>query len=167
MCLVALAWRVHPDHPLVLIGNRDEFHARPSAPADWWDEPCDILGGRDLEAGGSWLAVNRAHRFAVVTNYRESGAPASGRRSRGELVTGAVTTGLDLSDWITDLGERAGDYGGFNLLVGDDTALHSTTNRGPSRRDLPPGVYGLSNRLPRYAVAEGRRCARRVSTTDR
>jgi uncharacterized protein with NRDE domain len=165
MCLVALAWRVHPEHPLVLIGNRDEFHARPSAPADWWSEPDDVLGGRDLEAGGSWLAATRSGRFAVVTNYREPGAPPSGRRSRGELVTGAVTTDRDLSDWIADLGGRAGDYGGFNLLAGDDDALHYASNRGADRLDLAPGVYGLSNGSldePWPKVAAARRGLERI-----
>ena len=67
MCLVSVAFNAHPDYPLILIGNRDEYHARPSAAADWWDDPADVLGGRDLEAGGTWLAVNRQGRVGVVT----------------------------------------------------------------------------------------------------
>jgi uncharacterized protein with NRDE domain len=82
MCLLAFAWRVHPEFPLVLVGNRDEFHDRPAEPAQWWPAPEGILAGRDLQAGGSWLGVSQGGRFAVVTNYREPGTPTSGRHSR-------------------------------------------------------------------------------------
>ena len=68
MCLIAVAWKAHPRYPLILLGNRDEFHARPSVAADWWPEAPDVFGGRDLKAGGSWLGVSRGGRIAVVTN---------------------------------------------------------------------------------------------------
>uniref|UniRef100_UPI001576FFB4 NRDE family protein n=1 Tax=Burkholderia sp. L27(2015) TaxID=1641858 RepID=UPI001576FFB4 len=54
MCLIAFAWNVHPRWRLLLAGNRDEFHARPSAPLARWDD-VPIIGGRDLQAGGTWL----------------------------------------------------------------------------------------------------------------
>jgi uncharacterized protein with NRDE domain len=71
MCLITFAWRTLPESPLVFIGNRDEFHRRPSAPAHWWENPAGILAGRDLQANGTWLGLNRQGRFAVVTNFRE------------------------------------------------------------------------------------------------
>ena len=85
MCLLVLAWQTATARPLVLAGNRDEFHDRPAAPADWWDGR--IVGGRDLRAGGTWLAAARDGRFAVVTNYREPMAEGRGPRTRSELVS--------------------------------------------------------------------------------
>lgn len=146
MCLVVFAWKVHPDYPLIVAGNRDEFHRRPAAPAAWWDEPDGILGGRDLEAGGSWLGIARTGRFAVVTNYREPVSDRSGDRSRGELVVGALNHQGPFPDWISGLDQRAEAYGGYNLIVRDGDELHSLTNRGENRLDLEPGIYGLSNR---------------------
>ncbi len=107
MCLLAFAWRVHPDFPLVLVGNRDEFHDRPADPAHWWRSPEGILAGRDLEAGGSWLGLNRNGRFAVVTNYREPGVPTSGRRSRGELVVDFLSSSGPVADWMDELDDGA------------------------------------------------------------
>ena len=71
MCLLVLAWRVHPRYPLVLAANRDEFHERPAAALARWPGPDDILAGRDLRANGTWLALDRARRLGVVTNFRE------------------------------------------------------------------------------------------------
>jgi len=65
------AWKAHPDYPLVFAGNRDELHARPALAAGFWDDAPQVLGGRDLTAGGTWLGVTVTGRFAVVTNYRE------------------------------------------------------------------------------------------------
>jgi uncharacterized protein with NRDE domain len=145
MCLLAIAWKVHPELPLIFVGNRDEFHAREAAPAGWWDEPAGILGGRDLEAGGSWLAVNRGGRLAVVTNVREPFADSAGQRSRGELVVDALSSLLPFDAWAAGLAERGDRYGGFNLLVADGDRLHCLSNRSDDRLDLAPGIYGLSN----------------------
>ena len=145
MCLLVFAWRVHPDYPLVLAGNRDEFHARPAAPAGWWTEPDGVLAGRDLEAGGTWLGVHREGRFAVVTNFREAPEKTSGLRSRGELVVDFLAHGHSPEGWVAGLSRRRDEYGGFNLLAGDLGGLHYLTNRGPDALELPPGIYGLSN----------------------
>ena len=87
MCLVVLAFRVSDDHPVLLAANRDEFHARPTREAHWWPDADDILAGRDLQAGGTWLGVHRAGRFATVTNYRDADAASGDYASRGRLVT--------------------------------------------------------------------------------
>ena len=85
MCLIFLAWRRHPDYRLVVAANRDEFYARPTAPAGYWPEAPDVLAGRDLEGGGTWLGVTRTGRFAALTNYRRGDdghipdAPTRGR----------------------------------------------------------------------------------------
>ncbi len=170
MCLLAFAWRVHPDFPLVVVGNRDEFHGRPADPAHWWRSPEGILAGRDLQAGGSWLGLNRNGRFAVVTNYREPGVPTSGRRSRGELVVDFLSSSGPVADWMDELDRRGGDYGGFNLVIGEGDQLHYLTNRGDGRRFLQPGIYGLSNRrldTPWPKVVAARSGLRQLIDDDR
>ena len=143
MCLVVLAVGMHRDFPLIMLGNRDEFHARPTAPMHWWARP-RILAGRDLEAGGTWLGVTRTGRVATVTNYRDPDQPTASR-SRGLLVTRALTS--DPADFRRHLEDQARDYGGYNLLWSDpqgDCWYHSNRrDQAPGR--LPPGVYGLSN----------------------
>lgn len=145
MCLMILAWRRHPDFRLVLAGNRDEFHERPAAAADWW--PNDIVGGKDLRAGGTWLAAHRSGRFAVVTNYREPIEEGRGPRSRGELVTGFLESDASPEDYADEIAARGNDYAGFNLLLGDAAALTYLSNRGRGPEVLAPGIYGLSNHL--------------------
>jgi len=98
MCLIVAAWRVHPRFPLVLAANRDECHRRPAAPAARWQTPAGLVGGRDLEAGGTWLAADTLGRVAAVTNVREQCPPPEHARSRGELP-------------VAFLGGRASDYG--------------------------------------------------------
>lgn len=143
MCLITFAWRTMPESPLVFIGNRDEFHRRPCAPAHWWDTPGDILAGRDLQADGTWLGLNRQGRFAVVTNFREGGSEPS-KRSRGELVT-RFLEGMDSDAHWSALHEQADDYAGFNLIFYDGDSLGYFSNRGMHRRSLEPGLYALSN----------------------
>jgi uncharacterized protein with NRDE domain len=111
----------------------------------WWDEHPGILAGRDLEAGGTWMGVHRSGRFGVVTNFREPVVDTSGRRSRGELVVGFLTSRLGDDEWAAELDRRSRRYGGFNLVVGGADRLHYLTNRGEHRFELEPGIYGLSN----------------------
>ena len=144
MCLILVAWQTHPDFPLVVAANRDEFYARPSAEADRWPEDPRILGGRDLEAGGTWLGLREDGRFAAVTNVREPGAP-KGARSRGHLAGDFLLGGEDPGAYAASVdGAR---YSGFNLLVADPGALWYASNRGGPARELGPGVYGVSNHL--------------------
>lgn len=144
MCLIVAAWRSHRRYRLILAGNRDEFHARPAAPADWWDEPPGMLAGRDLEAGGTWLAMNRDGRFGVVTNYRE-GSPRGAELSRGLLLTDLMQAGQDVVEFAGRLNEVDHRYAGFNLLFGDYERFHYHTNREAANRELTPGIHGVSN----------------------
>lgn len=147
MCLVVLASGVHPRHPLVLVANRDERHARPTAPLGWWaDAP--ILAGRDLEAGGTWFGVVAGGRFAVVTNVRGAEAPLSAP-SRGTLPPRFLASALAPGAFLEDFAADAARYAGFNLLVGDAGGLGVLCNRdarGPI--GLAPGIHALSNGPP-------------------
>ncbi len=145
MCLLVFAWRPDAAERLLFAGNRDEFHDRPAAPADWWEN--GLLGGRDLRAGGTWLATHRSGRFAVVTNFREPLEEGRGPRSRGELVTGFLDDTVTPAAFARDVAARGHEYAGFNLLLGDPESLIYLSNRGRGPEPLAAGVYGLSNHL--------------------
>lgn len=148
MCLITFALDAHPAYRLVVAANRDEFYARPTAPAAWWADAPDVLAGRDLREGGTWMGVTRAGRFSAVTNYRDPGlAQKAAAPSRGALVADFLRGAADAESYIRGLEARAGEYNGFNLLVGDDGGLFYLSNRTEGVRRLEPGVYGLSNAL--------------------
>lgn len=144
MCLIVVGWRVHPDYPLVVAANRDEFHARPSAPLARWPDAPEIIGGRDLEAGGTWLGITKDGRFAAVTNVREPGM-AKGERSRGALTRDFLIADTSAADYAAQVDGRR--YSGFNLLLGDGESLVYCSNRDGQPRRLAPGIYGLSNHV--------------------
>ena len=145
MCLVVIAWRQHADYPLIVAGNRDEFHVRPTQEAHWWADQPDILGGRDLQAGGTWLGLSRGGRFATVTNFRDADLPSAKLRSRGHLVTEFLQGDLAPESYLDTIDGAA--YAGFNILVSDGETLGWYSNRGDGSRLLEPGIYGLSNAL--------------------
>jgi uncharacterized protein with NRDE domain len=144
MCLIAFAWHAHPRWRLLLAGNRDEFHARPSAPLARWAE-LPIVAGRDLEAGGTWLGATAAGRCCVVTNVRDPRDPQLGA-SRGLLATDYLTGDADAAVHAGALRARAADYRPFNLLTFDAHDAFYLGNRpGPRAQAVTPGVHGLSN----------------------
>jgi uncharacterized protein with NRDE domain len=143
MCLLVFAVRQHEQLPLIVAGNRDEFHARPAQAAHWWPDRTDIIGGRDLQAGGTWLATHRNGRFAAVTNFRDAHREHAGLQSRGHLITGFLEADAGALDYLESI--DGGAYAGFNLLVSDGTTVAYLSNRGGGQRELPGGIYGLSN----------------------
>lgn len=146
MCLLVLAWRCHPRHRLVLAANRDEFHARPSAPLAPWGDLPGIVGGRDLQAAGAWLAADQRNRFGVVTNFREFGRRKRSAPSRGGLIPAYLAGSTSPGEQLRQLETDAPGFAGFNLLLGDRDSLWYASNRADDfARELPPGIYGLSN----------------------
>ena len=146
MCLLIFAHQSSPQFPLLVAANRDEFHARPTAKSDFWAEHPELLAGRDLQQGGTWMGMTRGGRFAAVTNYRDPAGTLVAPRSRGELPLGYLTDSRSPQTFLSGLTSRAKDYAGFNLLVGDRHSLwyfSNSDNHAP--RSLPPGIYGLSN----------------------
>ncbi len=146
MCLIALAWRVHPRYPLLVIANRDELHARPAAPAGPDPGRPDVYGGRDLQAGGGWLQVSMRGRLAAVTNVRVGAHPDAAPRSRGALVRDFVRDDAGSDGFLTALAADAPDYGRFNLLAWDGAALGFASNH-PHFTTAPvaPGLHAMSN----------------------
>jgi len=146
MCLVALHWDPDQDTPLVLVANRDEFRARPTQGMHWWsDEPSEMLAGRDLQAGGTWFAVDRAGNFALITNIRPGyvGKPSS--LSRGALPRDFIQSGSDIRGFHQNLVQTVNQYGGFNLLLGNRRELFWFSSDNPVGCWLDPGIHVLSN----------------------
>ncbi|HLW74895.1 MAG TPA: NRDE family protein [Gammaproteobacteria bacterium] len=161
MCLLVFAWRVDQGPRLVFAGNRDERHARPAAPAGFWPDTPGVIAGRDLEAGGTWLGLTTAGRFAVVTNYREGLDPPKAPRSRGELPAEFLQGDLSPAAYLADVQRRAHEYGAFSLLCGDRDELFYFSNRGGAPAAVTPGIHGLSNHLldtpwPKVMLSKGR-----------
>lgn len=146
MCLILVAWQAHAKIPLIVAANRDEFHARPAAPAGFWQDHPDILAGRDLEAMGTWLGICRRGRFAAVTNFRGGRMPDAAE-SRGSLVTRFLLNSQDPESFVSELSSRKDSYSGFNLLVADGSALWWLSNRDGGPRRLDPGIHALGNLL--------------------
>jgi uncharacterized protein with NRDE domain len=147
MCLILVAWRVHPNFPCVVAANRDEYFGRPTAEADWWDGPGDILAGRDLQAGGTWLGVTRGGRFAALTNFRDPGAIRPDAPSRGSLVTGFLTAESSTASGLEEIARRGAQCNPFNVLCSDGQSLGVYESTTGAARVLGPGVYALSNHL--------------------
>ena len=145
MCLIVLARQCHPRYPLVVVANRDEYHAREADQAHWWPDE-GLLAGRDRRAGGTWMGVDKRGRWAAVTNFREGGGePAP--RSRGEIPV-AYLGGLDgPREYLEGVRCRAGEYAGFCTLAGDLSGLYFFSNRGAGTEAVPDGIHTLSNHL--------------------
>lgn len=180
MCLILLAWRAHPDYPLVIAANRDEYFDRPTAPAQFWPDAPQVIAGRDLQAGGTWLGITRTGRFAALTNFREPEPhPASSTAAhappptRGELVSAFLMGQQSPETYLAELASCASNYRAFNLLCGTlEGELYYYSNRtvyedspsGLSGHHTPfslitPGIHGLSNHLldtPWPKVARGK-----------
>lgn len=145
MCVLAFAWNVHPRWRLLLAGNRDEAHARPSAPLARWPDAPGLIAGRDLEAGGTWMGIGADGRAAVVTNVRDPGAATDGA-SRGWLVTDFLRGADTAETHATALGADAKRFRPFNLLLFDRAGAWFVSNDPVVRvREIVAGVHGLSN----------------------
>lgn len=148
MCLILFAWQSHPRYSLVLAANRDEFHQRPSADAEFWKDEPGVLAGRDLEAGGTWLGLTRTGRFAAITNYREPMAPEhSPQRSRGHLVSDFLKSRVTPLEYAGNVHQSGPAYQGFNLLLGTSGGLAYVSNRSAKPVPIQAGSHGLSNHL--------------------
>lgn len=155
MCLILIAWKSHPRYPVIIAANRDEFYERPSTPAHFWKEAPDILAGRDIRQGGTWLGINRDGRFAAITNFRGSQTPQPGKRSRGELVASFLMGDRQPAFYSQEVARRRTDYNPFNLLVGSSQVLGYCDSSSDRAQTLPPGLYALgNNRLDQGADKE-------------
>ncbi|HWO97713.1 MAG TPA: NRDE family protein [Bacillus sp. (in: firmicutes)] len=145
MCLILFAYQVHPDYPLIMAANRDEFYERATAPAAFWEEEPYVLAGRDLEKGGTWMGVTRSGRFAAITNYRAPGQNRSDVKSRGFLVSDYLTGTEDPRAYLQKVQQERQLYNGFNLLAGNTESLYYYSPIVDEIKKVSPGIHGLSN----------------------
>ncbi len=145
MCLTVFAYQVHKQYPLILATNRDEFYERPTRPAQFWENQPDMLAGKDLEAGSTWMGITKNHRFAALTNYRDMKSIKENAPSRGQLVTDYLDSDSDPVEFFRSIKSDASDYNGFNLLFGSVNNLYYFNNQHLELRKLEPGFYSLSN----------------------
>ena len=146
MCLIVFAYNIHPSYHLILAANRDEFYERPSSPADFWEDAPQILAGKDLKEGGTWLGITREGKFAAITNYRNPATFKINAQSRGKLVSRYISGTQNANNYLEKISWQADEYNGFNLILGDRNNLFAFSNRGEKQK-LNAGIYGLSNHL--------------------
>ncbi len=147
MCLILFAIQQHPDYPLILAANRDEYYQRPSATAQFWSDCPNVLAGRDLEANGTWLGISRAGKFAAVTNFYSPDSTLTALRSRGELVSKFLQSEQPIDHYRATLKASVHHYNGYGLLFGDSSELHYLSNKTRITTTLHSGVHALSNTL--------------------
>jgi uncharacterized protein with NRDE domain len=144
MCILLIAIDALPEWPVLLLGNRDEFHARPTAAAEPWRAEADCLGGLDLKGGGSWLGQRCDGRFAAVTNLR-SGMPAQAPRSRGQLVREFVIGNQSPAEFAQRTLDHIDEYGPFNLVFGDRSAVWLIDGSSTRLQQLQAGIHVIGN----------------------
>ena len=152
MCLILFAFQAHSDFSLVVAANRDESYNRPTLKAAFWSDQLDIYGGRDLELGGTWMALARSGRFAAITNFRDGYPKGVAPRSRGELSRGWLTDNIGAEKFFAQAIKLGDEYAGYSMLAGDLRAksmwcISNRTGQKPAAQQVAPGVHGLSNHL--------------------
>lgn len=147
MCLIFLSVNNHHRYKLIVAGNRDEFYQRKTAPAHFWEDHPDILAGRDLEAGGTWMGISRQGRISVVTNYRDLKNLKPVATSRGHLVSDFLLNGSKPDEYLQEVSSKGNKYNGFNLIVGNQDELHYYSNYKKGPEKISAGLHGLSNHL--------------------
>lgn len=149
MCLILFALNQHSIYKLIIASNRDEFFSRPTLEADFWKENKSILGGRDIQSGGTWLGLNKTGRFIAITNYRDRKSDRSNARSRGELSESFLSQNSSVSAFLADISKKKDQYNGFNILLSDDRfdSLYHYSNIPDRTNKISDGIHGLSNHL--------------------
>lgn len=145
MCLISFAWKHHPSFKLILVANRDEFYDRPTAPLGYWHDHPEVLGGRDLKEGGTWMGMHRSGRFTAITNYRDMASLKMLAPSRGKLTSDFLTGTSSSEEFFENVKPDLNKYNGFNLLTLENDKLFYFNNIEPKLKEVSPGVYGLSN----------------------
>lgn len=147
MCLVFISINSHPQYKVIVAANRDEFYERKTAPAAFWKDQPEIVGGRDQEAAGTWMAMNTSGKISLVTNYRDPAHINPKAPSRGKLVSDFLSGNKTAEQYLHELEPIANQYNGFNLLVGNLDEWWYLSNYKTGIQKLEPGIYGLSNHL--------------------
>ena len=169
MCIIFIAKNVHPDVPLLIAANRDEFYARPTQSPHWWEDAPHVFAGKDLQAGGTWLGYNKQNRIAGITNLRRLDWYKTDAKSRGELVKRFLDiedtdTGSAMDKYTDFLFANYDQYNPFNLVFGDSNHLMVFSSATGQVRELLDGVHALSNGEPDEVWPKMQRGIDNVST---
>ena len=147
MCIIAFSINEHPDYPLIMAANRDEFYERPTEYAHWWDGQ-QVLAGKDLKGGGTWLGITKTGKVAAVTNYRDPKNIREDAKTRGNLTTNfLIHDDEDIEGYLKQLNAEGGDYNGFNLLLFKGNQGFHLSNYEGKINHLAVGSHVLSNSL--------------------
>lgn len=169
MCLILLAYDQHPRFRFIMAANRDEFYARPTAPAQFWDDYPYIFAGRDLKQMGTWMGVTKNGGVAALTNYRERPSADPRLKSRGELVSRYLIDQVPPLDYLHQIKGMDDQYQGYNLIIGDRSSLYYYSNRNKEIVPMKQGVHGLSNHLlntPWPKVEKGKQGLRQLLSAE-
>lgn len=147
MCLVVFANNIHKDYKFIFAANRDEFYDRPTDQADFWIDYPDLLAGKDLQAGGTWMGITKQGKFAAITNFRDLINHKDDAPSRGNLTLDFLVEDIEPKEYYNNLKSTLNDFNGFNLLLGNVDKLYYFSNKDDGLKKLEPGIYGLSNAL--------------------
>jgi uncharacterized protein with NRDE domain len=147
MCLILFAYKTHSRYQLIFAANRDEFYDRPTRPARFWNSSPDLLAGKDLKGGGTWMGITREGRFAAITNFREPENIVKKAPSRGFLVRDFLKGDSSPENYLKMIRKIGNGFNGFNLLVGNHDKIYYYSNRQNKILEIPPGIHGLSNHL--------------------
>ncbi|MBL4821948.1 MAG: NRDE family protein [Colwellia sp.] len=147
MCILFFAIKQHPKYPVIICANRDEFHQRPTQAMHWWPKnallAADVLAGKDLQAGGSWLGLNNQGRFSALTNFRQPQLIDKNKQSRGDLVLQALAHQNE--EMTKKLAKSSSDYNGFNLVFGQLNKLRCFDSVSQKQQVLTAGFHSLCN----------------------
>ncbi|MEL6557289.1 MAG: NRDE family protein [Bacteroidota bacterium] len=145
MCLILFSWDNHPQYKLILAANRDEFYERPTDPIHSWQENSNIIAGKDLTGGGTWMGVSKQNKFAAITNHRNPTRILQDAPSRGDLTLDFLKDTVSEENYYTEKSRTLDQYNGFNLLVGSFNKMSYFNNVDGNYQELKKGIYGLSN----------------------
>lgn len=147
MCLIFISLKQHPTYKLIIAANRDEFYNRQTAAADFWKDFPNIVGGRDLEANGTWMGMTTSGKISMLTNYRDPANINPKAPSRGHLVSDYLEQEVSPEEYLKKIESKASAYNGFNLLVGNPEEFGYLSNYKNGIDKVTNGLYGLSNHL--------------------
>ncbi len=169
MCLVLLAYKIHRDYPLIIAANRDEYYERHSVSAKFWEEYPNLLAGRDLQGGGTWLGITRNGKFAALTNYRDPKLFNVSSPSRGKIILNYLAGNIDVKSYLRELDCTRSSYNPFNLIAGRMDSLHYYSNINGTIEELKPGIHGLCNHFlntPWPKVTKAKQGMKRILDTN-
>lgn len=145
MCLIVFSYRTHPKYELIVAANRDEFYKRPTREAHFWENYPELLAGKDMEAGGTWMGISKDGRFGALTNYRDLNNLKQNPPSRGELVTNYLAQKTNTTSYLKSIRHKSPLYNGFNLLLSDEEDMYHFSNHTMEVSVIEPGIHGVSN----------------------